>query len=230
MMKAQPSPLEQAAGKLIGGYMPQGVGTQLAGTQQGGGVIPQGTQPRLKGMTVGGMNFEIPQTEEEKQKDIEGKAQESQAKELAKGIPAGQTGLYTLAQESLKEISDVKKMLFPNGTPESFRRDIAMSSTMPMPLSEKGQKVKRKMTTSLAGRQLIQTGVAARPEETEALRKSFMANVLSNPEAAYEALNQLQNFYQTYRTNLETRGIKQKGLNQSSQDATESKSFKNLWE
>jgi len=192
------------------------------------GTVPKGSKVYKKALSP-------EQMQERGMAGIDVKAKQAQATELAKGVPTGQMGMYTLAGESENEIEDVKKALFPDGTPASFRRDIAMSSTMPVPLDEEGQKIKRKMITSIAGRQLIQTGVAARPDETKALHRAFMANIVSNPEAAYEALNQLQNFYRSYRTNLETRGTQNESYKQSTQqsktkDAPQGKSFKNLWE
>ena len=55
------------------------------------------------------------------------------------------------------------------------------------------------MGAALSGRQLIQTGVAARPEETQRLIQQFAPNLFSNPKSALNGLNELEVFYKNYR-------------------------------
>jgi hypothetical protein len=45
---------------------------------------------------------------------------------------------------------------------------------------------------------LIQTGVAARPDETKALTDAFVADVFSNPQSAYEGNVQMEDFYKDF--------------------------------
>lgn len=118
-------------------------------------------------------------------------------KKQASGAGA-EAGRIALAKESIGNLKDIKKILFPDGTPESFKRSIAAESNIFGGLSEPAQNVFRKAGASLAARQLISTGVAARPEETEALRRQFVANIKSNPHAAYQALDELERFYGDY--------------------------------
>lgn len=125
-------------------------------------------------------------------------------------IPQDKAGLYTLAKESIGGVQDIIDTLFPDGTPQSFKRDVALKSKLPflgrpMPNDPEGQKVYNRMTTALAGRQLIQTGVAARPDETKSLYNAFMADVTSNPETALGNLKRLQDFYKNYSSVLETK-------------------------
>jgi len=194
----------------------------------GGNQIPEAsTSPKLGGFKMKGVttdeegnlkyNLEPVQTEEEVQKDIERKTRETQAQELAKGIPTSETGKVALARESIKNIQDIKKMLFPTGKADSFKRSTAFASNLPggsLPiLPSRGwgkaeQEVYRKMGAALSGRQLIQTGVAARPEETQKLVSQFAPSGGSNPEAALTGLDELENFYKDYLSTLETRGIK----------------------
>ena len=135
-----------------------------------------------------------------------------------RAIPADKAGLYTLAQESIQGVSKAFNTLFPKGTAESFSRGTAVKSNIPgsgipilgrvipdtMPFSKEGQDVNRWIGNALAGRQLIQTGVAARPDETASLVRRFMANVGSDPEAAKAALEELSNFYNVYTDVLTT--------------------------
>lgn len=132
-------------------------------------------------------------------------------KEIIKGPAEAAVGKIALANESIKNIDDIKKALFPDGTPKSFDRNAAFQGNTPHPKlpfvgdvgpqfipTEKGQDIFRKMGASLSARQLIQTGVAARPEETEKLVSQFAPNAFSNPESAFKGLNELQNFYKDY--------------------------------
>ena len=58
--------------------------------------------------------------------EIVGYRQDSSPIYRKQTISGDKAGLYTLANESIGSIQDVKNMLFPDGTPQSFRRDIAI--------------------------------------------------------------------------------------------------------
>ncbi len=154
----------------------------------------------------GGITFENPEA------DLEQKKKEK----LAEGIPTSEAGKFSLAEESIKNIQDIKKTLFPTGKAESFKRTTAFASNLPggsLPiLASRGwgkaeQDVFRKMGAALSGRQLIQTGVAARPEETQKLISQFAPSVGSNPEAALAGLNELEDFYKSYMGNVKNKGL-----------------------
>lgn len=159
------------------------------------------------GTTSGGNSGYIvdsidPLTGDFKLKNVGAEQQVKRNESIQKGA-GPEAGKIALAQESIKNIQDMRKILFPSGTPESFDRNAAMKSNMPliggaMPFDEQGQTLQRKGGASLAARQLIQTGVAARPEETKNLYKQFMANAFSNPKAAHAALDELEKFYNSY--------------------------------
>ncbi len=138
------------------------------------------------------------------------------SQEIIKGPAEAAVGKVALANESLKNIDDIKSMLFPDGTSKSFDRKVAFQSNTPhlnLPFgvqvgpsfipTEKGQDIFRKMGASISGRQLIQTGVAARPEETQKLIDQFAPNFASNPESTLKGLNELQAFYKDYLNNAE---------------------------
>lgn len=146
--------------------------------------------------------------------------------EILKGPAEAAVGKVALAKESLRNIDDVIKRLFPDGTPKSFKRTTAFASNIPggmLPIlpqrgwGEAEQDVFRKMGASLSARQLIQTGVAARPEETNRLIAQFTPSFGSNPEAALRGLQELKQFYEEYlntaepakRLGSKTGGIKQ---------------------
>ena len=160
------------------------------------------------------------------------------------GVGNEAAGKMTLAKESLKNIEEIKKILFPDGTPNSFDKNIAGLSNIPgskipvlgsiipnklpdplivggSPLyppeaSKKAQDVYRKMGSSLAARQLIQTGVAARPEETEKLIAQFAPSFFSNPESSFNALNELQQFYESWIKETDPQMLKSTGRSSES--------------
>lgn len=141
--------------------------------------------------------------------------------EIVKGPAEGAVGKIALAQESLKNLDDIESILFKDG---KFDRGIAARGNMPgvvlpflgkitpriapdNPLdinpkenerAQAGQDYGRKIGAALAARQLIQTGVAARPEETQALYQQFAPNMFSNEKSAKAAIKELRDFYKGY--------------------------------
>lgn len=185
-----------------------------------------------------GVPFEMMITPEEQSQKNAVKAEEVQSQELAKGSPASESGKVALANESIKNIGDIKRILFPTGKANSFKRTTAFASNLPggswpmLPSRGWGkaeQDVFRKMGASLAGRQLIQTGVAARPEETQKLISEFAPSLGSNPEAALAGLNELEVFYKDYLNTLKTRGTSNTEPSQNNVAATGLSNLKSKW-
>lgn len=147
-------------------------------------------------------------------------------------VPTSEAGRYTLARESIKSLADVKKLLFPDGTPKSFKGDIATKGQIArwgaLPKDKEGQNLFRKLSTALSARQLIQTGVAARPDETKTLYKQFYANLLSDPEALFEGLNQLESFYKDYTSVVSNRGATEDSGSGDSAELTKDNLFEGL--
>lgn len=180
-------------------------------------------------------------------------ARESQSlreKEIIKGPAESAVGKIALANESLKNLEDIKKILFPTGKANSFKRELAFRSNMPgisLPVlgrltpqvspdnpldptddtkSMQAQDLFRKMGASLSGRQLIQTGVAARPEETQKLVGQFAPGLFSNPDSSFRGLDELKDFYRDYLNNAEPsrrlgKNNQPSGQNQSTSFASE---------
>lgn len=185
-----------------------------------------------------GVPFEMMMTPEEQSQKNAVKVEEVQSQELAKGSPASESGKVALANESIKNIGDIKRILFPTGKANSFKRTTAFASNLPggswpmLPSRGWGkaeQDVFRKMGASLAGRQLIQTGVAARPEETQKLISEFAPSLGSNPEAALAGLNELEVFYKDYLNTLKTRGTSNTEPSQNNVAATGLSNLKSKW-
>ena len=188
----------------------------------GGIVEPERGQEDYTLMPTFGSEGVSFKTELSPQAQMQQKVKEAKAIELSKGIPADKSGLYNLAKESLTGIDNVINILYPTGEPKSFKRGIAFGSNLPAislpfigPITPKMspirsaqmQDVFRDTGAALAGRQLIQTGVAARPDETENLRNQFAASLTSNPKATLEGLRKLKTFYKNYIYILETKGL-----------------------
>lgn len=218
----QSDPYQQALTGLMNEYMRQRKGAiDTTGIDESGGIVGVDRNDYRLKATFGpsGPSFEREMTP---QAQLRQKVKESQAIELSKGIPADKAGLYNLAKESLTGIDNTIKILYPTGEPKSFKRGIAFGSNLPAinvpfigpitpkmsPIRSAGmQDVFRDTGAALAGRQLIQTGVAARPDETENLRNQFAASLTSNPKSTLEGLKKLKTFYKNYIYILETRGL-----------------------
>lgn len=220
----QSDPYQQALTGLMNKYISQmeGEGTiDATGADKPGDIVGVGRNDYRLKPTFGpsGASFEMERTPEAQ---LRQKVKESQAIELSKGIPADKAGLYNLAKESLSGIDNAIKILYPTGEPRSFKRGIAFGSNLPAinipfvgPITPKMspirsaemQDVFRDTGAALAGRQLIQTGVAARPDETENLRNQFAASLTSNPKSTLEGLRKLKTFYKNYIYILETKGL-----------------------
>lgn len=154
--------------------------------------------------------------------DLNAKTQEK----MAEGIPADKTGLYNLSKESIGNIENIKDVLFPNKDAKnfderakSFDRGAAFQSNTPnlkLPFNvqvgpdfistEKGQDVYRWASTAVSAKQLIQTGVAARPDETKKLVQAFIPGAVSSSRSSLKGLNELQNFYVSFNHDLKTLG------------------------
>lgn len=189
----------------------------LNGSSEGGVVASEAT--------VGGVKFIKPDIQRQQEQFKNEMAIDLEAQKKMIAGAGAESGRVALAQESIKNIAYIKKILFPDGTANSFDRKTAFGSNIPgvdlpllgrvtpraIPFSEKGQQVARKMGASLAARQLIQTGVAARPEETANLFNQFAPGLYSNPQAALDGLNELEKFYASYIEKVDPTGAKGTG-------------------
>lgn len=138
-------------------------------------------------------------------------------------IPPDKAGLVTLADTSIANVDKAINALFPKGGASSFKRGVAFGSNMPSPnmpfvgpilpkmtligRTTAMQDTFRWITTALTGRKLIETGVAARPDETETLRQAFAPSITSDPQSALNGLNELKQFYVDFKYNISTKGI-----------------------
>lgn len=131
-----------------------------------------------------------------------------EAKKMAKGgvVSSADAGKYVLATTSIKDVDDMIKIMFPDGTAQSFNRAAVIKGNMPLfgsaPLSKEGQKIASRAANALAGNLLIRSGVAVRPEELAATQKAFIPNAVSDPEAALDQLLRLKDFYVQYINTL----------------------------
>jgi len=168
-------------------------------------------------------NFTGKPTSKGLQQEAQNKSIIAQVEREIKGESGDVAGRISLAEEAIKNISDVKSILFPSGKADSFRKDIAFGGNVPLgqapfigalipdkiPFGKQGQEFHRKMGAALSARILIKTGVAARPEEVRAEFSQFAPEWSSNPEAALNGLNELDSFYKNFLTTVRpTKGSK----------------------
>lgn len=188
-----------------------------------GANAPQGGSPVLGRQPNGGMSLEPTKFDAfGRPKEFIDPQQESDKlrnQEIIKGPAEGAVGKIALARESLKNLGDIENKLYPNG---NLNRELALRSNMPgvsLPFLGRltpqvspdnpidptddtkagtAQDIFREMSSALSGRQLIQTGVAARPEETAKLVAQFAPGVFSNSDSSKRGLHQLKDFYGDY--------------------------------
>jgi glutaredoxin 2 len=161
----------------------------------------------------------IGRKEGEKSKSIEGKISEAEA------------GRYVLANTSKKEVAEARDILFPKGTAESFDRGIAAKSNLPitggaMPFDEKAQKVYSRLSSAVAAKLLLQTGVAANPDEVKRIVSSYITDWKSDPKAGFEQLNRLENFYDDYTKLISNKKIQSNSEQNKTTNNTNKKSSK----
>lgn len=171
---------------------------------------------------------------------------------VAEGIPADKAGLYGLSKESIGNIDKIVDTLFPNKEAKtleerakSFDRGAAFQSNTPnlkLPLgmqigpdfiaTEKGQDVYRWASTAVSAKQLIQTGVAARPDETRKLVQAYIPSGVSSSKSSLKGLKELQDFYVTFNNDLKNLGTnelesKYPGVREYLKNSTQSESDNN---
>ena len=130
------------------------------------------------------------------------------------GLPTAETGKATLAMQAVQDLNDVKQILFPGGKFARGRAAYSAARNTPfvggaLPQTAASQNIYRKLFNAIAAKQLIQTGVAARPEETARLVKQYLADATSNPEATLAGFAELEAFYTQYVNALQTGNVPQ---------------------
>lgn len=136
-------------------------------------------------------------------------------------IPSAETGRATLAQESLRNIPLLRQDLYPDGTPQSFKRfsgaaasNIPFAETpfigeiIPGAIGERGQNVARHLQGVKAAKSLIQTGVASNVGERAGLETAFGLNAFTSAPAYYKALDELERFNKDYLKAVDPTGSK----------------------
>lgn len=150
---------------------------------------------------IGSVTYKNPKyTEDLKKLQTEAMLERELAKRSNVGAGAQSTPINAAVQ-SAKSARKAKQILFPDGTPKSFRADIA---TMKSPflgrptLSKDAQNLAREygIALDLYNRQV--TGAAFNQDEFNRRMDQFRVNLLSNPEAAFDSLSRLEELSTDY--------------------------------
>lgn len=194
---------------MSGGFNFGGQG-QNAPASSSGEVVPmQGAYP--ESMDLGMFKMKFPKPAGIAQSEIANKIAENKAVEAQKGLPIETGGKLAMVKQAQTDIQDVRKMLFPDGTPNSFSRGRAFLSNLPgsrghlwsglipqaMPFSEMGQKIYSRLQNAVAAKLRVETGAQANPSEVENILQRFGITSASNPKAAWDALDRLEQFMNT---------------------------------
>jgi hypothetical protein len=207
----------------VGALFGQAPVTEGVAQEGTGMVLGKSPSMRLKGATVdeeGNLkyNIEAIPTEEELSRDADIERRKDIAKEDIKGLPIETGGKLAMVKQAKKDIGEVRKMLFPgkkdiNGTlqeskPENFNRGLAFASNLPgsrapilgavipqaLPFHESGQKIYSRLQNAVAAKLRVETGAQANPSEVENILARFGVTSASSPEAAWDALQRLEDF------------------------------------
>lgn len=148
-----------------------------------------------------------------------------------KGITSDLAGRAALARDSLKRIDNIINLLFPNGEISSYDRPVSWASNYPFgktpitpkslpdipgtkkddDLAFKGQSVDSDLSQAIAGKLLIQTGVASNPEEREEMKRAYEAGLFKSPRKVYSQLSDVKKFYEDFLNIVDRHG--HKGVN-----------------
>lgn len=205
-----------------------------------------GSGLEVKSANIGGVTFEKPleqRLSEQKKKaeakvaiDTEYKKAISKAEQEFKAPSGDVSGRLALTKVGGDYVNNIKSILFPDGTPQSFDRKTAALARLNRPMQqvsriapnvdkkdvENAQNINRWFENAIKGKVLIQTGVAARPEEVESERRGFIASAFSEPESAYMALDELQGFYNSFMSLMDPSGnLKERMSKATSQNLAE---------
>ena len=120
-----------------------------------------------------------------------------------------QSGALNAAIQAKKASDNSISILFPDGTPNSFRRDLASTKNLlgRVTLSKDAQNLKREYGIALDMFNKQVTGLAFSEQEYKNRVRQFEVDLLSNPEAAYESIKKLGDMSTDYLKIADPSGI-----------------------
>ena len=114
------------------------------------------------------------------------------------------------AKQVIKSTTKVRNILFPTGKPDSFRRDIAAQKgnfLRKATISKDAQNLAREYGIALDLYNKGITGAAFPQQEYERRVSQFQQDLLSNPEAALDSINRLEEMSHGYLKMADPQGI-----------------------
>lgn len=161
----------------------------------------------LSGVSATGKPFYRSKTYMKEQAGM--RAEADLAKKRMSGAGAQSTPINA-ASQSLKSASNAKRILFPDGTPNSFRRELAATKgrfLKQATLSRDAQNLAREygIALDLYNRQV--TGAAFNKDEWNQRISQFQSDLLSNPQAAFDSLSRLEELNSDYLKIADPSGI-----------------------
>jgi len=134
--------------------------------------------------------------------------EEMVARKAAVGMPPDQAGRLESSLEGVRALRHMRALLFPDGTTESFQRQAAYKKSpfpfsKPVPNDYTARSLYRRAGQAIAGKLLVQSGVSTRPDEYERLGEQLVANAFSNPQEAWDAINEGEGFYSGFISDVD---------------------------
>ena len=174
------------------------------------GLTGQNGDMALAGVRASGKPFYRSKSFMKEQAGMRAEA-ESQKREKV-GVSADVAGRLSSATEAIRALNDMKRILYPGGTPESFNlpaafysRPTVFTKGRPIPTYE-GQTLSRRGGQAAAGKLLVQSGVQTRESEYQRLGEQLVANALTNPKAGFQALDEGIRFYSEFLQAVDPQG------------------------
>ena len=133
-------------------------------------------------------------------------------KKTRMGMQPDAAGRLQSSLEGIRASRNMRDILFPDGTPDSFQRQTAYKKSpfpfsKPIPNSEEARNLYRRAGQAIAGKLLVQSGVQTRESEYERLGEQHIANVFSHPNEGFDAINELEDFYSGFVKNVDPSGM-----------------------
>jgi hypothetical protein len=120
------------------------------------------------------------------------------------GLSGESAGKLINLETAFTDMQEARDLVFPDGTPASQRTDLLRRLGTPLQVGSlmggkksdltDAQKIISRIDNAIAAKLLVQTGVAARPDEIQALRSQFQPLARLTNEANFDRMNRLERF------------------------------------
>lgn len=134
------------------------------------------------------------------------------------GLSSEGGGRFGLTSSGVRQIGQAKQILFPDGTPKSFRRDLAgrmQGSAWGATIgSRDAQDLEFLLGRAIAAQTRAETGAAMPESEVKKAVRDFIANAAADPDSAYLRMDELEKTLISSQTAMDPSGRMAKAVGQ----------------